>query len=135
VIVTYGSEDPSGLPQMLGELIEQNLARDPSRRRLLRPATIVIEAVDAEIAATLRISAASVEVSRGEALDPDVVIRADGRALLDLLAVRQRFGFADPLTREGRAILWDTLRGEIHVRPLVRRLPVLRRLTMLLSPH
>jgi hypothetical protein len=62
-------------------------------------------------------------------------VRADGRALLDLLAVRQRVGFADPLTREGRAILWDTLRGEIRVRPLVRRLPTLRRLTMLLSPH
>lgn len=135
MIVTYGPEDPSGLPQMLGELIEQNLARDPSRRRLLRRATIVIEALDAEVAATLRISEASIAISWGEVPDPDVAVRADGRALLDLLAVRQRFGFADPLSREGRAILWDTVRGRIHVRPLVRRLPVLRRLTMLLSPH
>jgi hypothetical protein len=135
VTVTYVDDDPSGLPQMLGQLIEQNLARDPDRRRLLRPATIVIEAVDAEVAATLRVAATGVEIAWGEDPHPDITVRADGRALLDLLAVRQRVGVADPLTREGRAILWDTLRGEIRVRPLVRRLPTLRRLTMLLSPH
>ena len=135
MIVTYLDEDPSGLPQMLGQLIEQNMVRDPSRDRLLKPATVVIEAVDAEIAATLRISLGGVAIAKGEDPRPDVTVRADGRALLDLLAVRQRFGFADPLAREGRAILWDTIRGEIRVRPLIRRLPTLRRLTMLLSPH
>jgi ubiquinone biosynthesis protein UbiJ len=135
VTVSYLDEDPSGLPQMLGQLIEQNLARDPSRRRLLRRATIVIEAVDAEVAATLRVSHDGIAIAWGEDGHPDITVRADGRALLDLLAVRQRFGFADPLTREGRAILWDTARGEIRVRPLIRRLPALRRLTMLLSPH
>lgn len=133
--VTYADDDPSGLPQMLGDLIEQNLARDPSRRRLLKPATIVIAAVDAEVAATLHVAATGVEISWGEDPRPDITVRADGRALLDLLAVKQRFGFADPLTHEGRAILWDTARGEIRVRPLIRRLPALRRLTMLLSPH
>lgn len=133
--VTYLDDDPSGLPQMLGELIEQNLARDPGRERLLRPATIVIEAVDAEVAASLRVNRDGVEIAWGERPDADITVRADGRALLDLLAVRQRLGFADPLTREGRAILWDTVRGEIRVRPLLRRLPTLRRLTMLLSPH
>jgi hypothetical protein len=135
VTVTYADDDPGGLPKMLGDLIEQNLARDPSRRRLLRPATIVIAAVDAEVAATLRVAATGVAISWGEDPCPDITVRADGRALLDLLAVKQRFGFADPLTREGRAILWDTVRGEIRVRPLIRRLPALRRLTMLLSPH
>ena len=133
--VTYVEEDPSGLPQMLGELIEQNLVRDPARRRFLKPATIVVEAVDAEVAVTLRVSRTGIAIARGEDARPDITVRADGRALLDLLAVRQRFGFADPLSREGRAILWDTVRGEIEVRPLIRRLPALRRLTMLLSPH
>jgi hypothetical protein len=135
VTVTYLDDDPSGLPQMLGELIEQNLVRRPERRRLLKRSTVVIEAVDAEVAATLRISPAGVVISWGEVPRPDITVRADGRALLDLLAVRQRFGFADPLSRDGRAILWDTVRGEISVRPLIRRMPALRRLTMLLSPH
>jgi ubiquinone biosynthesis protein UbiJ len=135
VTVTYVDDDPSGLPQMLGQLIEQNLARDPSRRRLLKRATIVIEAVDAQVTSTLRITPGGVEIAWGEDGRPDITVRADGRALLDLLAVRQRFGFADPFNREGRAILMDTIRGEIRVRPLIRRLPTLRRLTMLLSPH
>jgi hypothetical protein len=52
-----------------------------------------------------------------------------------MLAAKQRFGFADPLTRAGRAILWAIVRGEIEAQPLIRRLPTLRRLTMLLSPH
>lgn len=133
--VSYLDDDPSGLPQMLGDLIQQNLVRDPARRRLLKPGSVVIEAVDADVAATLRFSPGEVQIAWGEDPHADVTVRAEGRALLDLLGVRQRFGFADPLTREGRAILWGTLRGEIRVRPLIRRLPTLRRLTMLLSPH
>ena len=133
--VVYLDEDPNGLPKMLGDLIEQNLDRDPARGSLLKKASVVIEAVDAQVAATLRFSPGEVLIASGEDPNADVTVRADGRVLLDLLGARQRFGFADPLTREGRAILRDTLRGEIRVRPLIRRLPTLRRLTMLLSPH
>ena len=47
MIVTFVDAEPSGLAEMLGGLIEQNLAADPSRRRLLHPSVVTIDADDA----------------------------------------------------------------------------------------
>lgn len=62
-----------------------------------------------------------------------MVVAASAERLLQLAAAPLRFGVPDPLTREGRAILADILAGRVRVRGLLRRLPAVRRLTMLLS--
>jgi hypothetical protein len=133
VSIVHVDPQASGLPAMLGQMIEQNLERDPGRRRLLRPALVSIRVPDADVSASLRIRPGAVDVRRG--LDPDsqVVIRADADRVLALTAVPLRFGFPDVVRREGRAIVRDLLQGRIRVRGLVRHPVRVARLSMLLS--
>jgi hypothetical protein len=133
--VSFVHVDPgaTGLPAMLGQLIEQNLERDPRRRRVLRPSIVSIRVPDADISASVRIRPAGVEVRPG--LDPDaqVVIRADADRVLALTAVPLRFGFPDVLRAGGRAVVRDLLAGRIRVRGLLRHPVRVARLSMLLS--
>lgn len=131
--VTYADDEPNGLAELLGELIAQNLARDPARRRYLRPGIVVVESTDHEVAVTLRFTDGAVEIANGAGEGAHVHVRAQGRALLGLAGAPLRFGLPDALVSEGRAVLGDILRGHVEVRGLVSRLPAVRRLTMLLS--
>jgi hypothetical protein len=133
VSVTYADDEPNGLAELLGELIAQNLARDPGRRRYLRPGVVVVESTDHEVAATLRFADGAVEIANGAGEGAHVHIRAKGSALLGLAGAPLRLGLPDALAAEGRAVLGDIVRGHVEVRGLVSRLPAVRRLTMLLS--
>ncbi|HEX6844228.1 MAG TPA: hypothetical protein VF235_03845 [Actinomycetota bacterium] len=132
-VVRYDDAEPIGLAELLGRLIEQNLARDPSRHRYLRPALVTIEATDAEVGATLRFDEGSVRISMTPTHDAPVRIRAEGRRLFDMVASKTRFGLPDALSTDGRAVVRAILVGRIRVRGLLTHLPTLRRLTMLLS--
>ncbi len=134
-VVTYTDAEPEGLAELLGRLIEQNLARDPARHRLLKPALVTIEATDAEVGATLRILDGGVEVWMTPTLDAPIRIRAEGRRLFDMVASPTRLGLPDPFSRDGRAVVRSILAGRIRVRGLITRLPAIRRLTMLLSAN
>jgi hypothetical protein len=127
------AESPSGLSSMLGDLIEQNLARDPSRRRLLKPSVYAIEATDAQIAVTLRVHRHGVRIEEG--LDPTAVvrIRADSSALLSIPAAPLRLGFPDLASPQGRRVLGDILRGRVKISGLIRHPALVTRLTLLLS--
>jgi len=131
----YADAEPNGLASLLGELIRQNLQREPSRHRLLRPGVVAIESTDAEVAATLRFTEGSVEIANGADVGADVHVRAQGAALLGLAGAPLRFGFPDAASRQGRAVVADIVRGEIRVRGLVTRAAAVRRLTMLLSAN
>jgi hypothetical protein len=133
VSVTYGDPEPSGLASMLGRLIEQNLERDPSRRRLLRPAVATVESVDADVTVTLRFTGDRVVLTDGVAADAHVHVRADSAALLALAASPLLWGLPTPLDGRGRVLLLDIGRRRIAIRGLLRHLPTVRRLTMLLS--
>ncbi len=133
--VTFADDEPNGLSSLLGDLIGQNLQRDPARRRLLQPGVIAIESTDAEVAATLRFSRGSVEVANGADPRAPVRVRASGAALLELAGAPLRFGFPDAASKRGRAVVTDILRGEIRVHGLITRAVAVRRLTMLLSAN
>jgi hypothetical protein len=133
VTVTYDEPDPIGLAELLGRLTEQNLARDPGRRSLLRPAVVTIEATDAEVGATLRLDVGAMRISMVPDPDAPVRIRAEGERLFAMVAAPVRFGFPDPFSPEGRAVLAAIATGRIRVRGLLTHLPTIRRLTMLLS--
>ena len=47
--------EPSGLASMVADLIEQNLARDPTRSALLRRSVSVLDAHDVAVMVFLRI--------------------------------------------------------------------------------
>jgi hypothetical protein len=132
--VTIVDDDPSAFVRMLAGLIEANLRRSPERSRLLRPATVELEALDAGLAATVRLRPGVVEIAGGHA-NPgfDVRIRADSRDLLELAAAPLRWGFPDPLRPEGRSVLGAVVRGRVHITGLARHPSVLARVARLLS--
>lgn len=133
MIVTVVGPEPSGLASMVGELIEQNLARDPERRASLRPSVVVLDAADADVTVFLRIAPGEVRVGDGDVPDAHLRIRADSGRLLDLTNAPLRFGLPDVLTPEGRAIVGDLLGRRLRIRGLLRHPLRLARLTELLS--
>lgn len=131
--VTVIGPDPSGLAQMVGDLIEQNLARDPARRALVRRTVAVLDALDAGVTVFLRMGADGIRVGDGDVPDAHLRIRTSSERLLDLTTAPLRLGLPDPLKPEGRAIVADLLRGRIRIRGLLRHPLRLARLTKLLS--
>ena len=131
--VTVVAPEPSGLASMVAELIEQNLARDPGRRRLLHASVAVLEAPDAEVTVFLRIDPERVRVGDGDVPDAHLRIRADSGRLLDLTTAPLRFGLPDLLAPEGRAIVRDLFAGRLRIRGLMRHPRRLAMLTKLLS--
>jgi hypothetical protein len=133
VTVTVVGPEPSGLAQMVADLIEQNLARDPARRTLLRPTVAVLDAPDADVTVFLRIARDDVRVGDGDVPDADLRIRASSDRLLDLTTAPLRIGLPDVLRPEGRSIVVDLVRRRIWIRGLLRHPLRLARLTQLLS--
>ena len=131
--VTFRRDDPVGLVAIVGDLLAANLARDPGRRRLLRDESSALLAIDAEVGVTVRCTPWGALVTAGADPGARVVVAASAGGLLRLAAAPLRFGLPDALTPEGRAVLADILAGRVRVRGLLRRLPAVRRLTMLLS--
>jgi hypothetical protein len=133
VTVTALGSRPSGLTTLVAELLEQNLARDPGRRRLLRRCVAVLEAPDAGVTIHLRIAPEEVRVGDGDVPDAHLRVRADAERLLGLTTAPLRLGLPDVTRPEGRAVIRDLLRGRLRVRGLVRHPLRLARLTSLLS--
>jgi hypothetical protein len=133
VTVTVVGPEPSGLASMVAQLIEQNLARDPERRGLLRPSVVVLDAADADVTVFLRIAPGEVRVEDGDVPDAHLSIRADAGRLLDLTTAPLRFGLPDLVSAEGRAIGGDLVGRRLRIRGLLRHPLRLARLTKLLS--
>ena len=131
--VTVVGGEPSGLASMVADLIEQNLARDPTRTGLLRRSVAVLDALDADVTVFLRIERDGVRVGDGDVPDAHLRIRSDSGRLLDLTTAPLRAGLPDPLRPEGRAIVGDLVRRRIRIRGLFRHPLRLVRLTKLLS--
>ena len=132
--VVLADAEPNGLARMLAGLLEANLDRRPGRAALLRPAVVEVDAADAGVVVTVRLDGRGVRVSNGAAAPrPDVRVRASGHDLLALSAAPLRFGFPDPLRREGRAVLGLIVSGKVRVSGMVRHPVVLSRFSRLLS--
>jgi hypothetical protein len=133
VTVRYAIDDPQGLVAMIGELLRQNLARDPGRAELLRDGVAALAATDAGVAVTLRMSPGTVVVEPGADPAAQVLVASDGVRLLELAATPLRGGLPDPARAAGRRALADILTGRVRVRGLTRHLGLVRRLNRLLT--
>ena len=134
VRVRYGDAEPSGLAQMLGGLIEANLAAHPDREALVaKRATYCIRARDAGVDVSIRFSPEEVTVRNGVVGRPNVRIETDSDSLIGLSSVPLRFGFPDAMTKEGREVNRKLFRRELKVHGLVRHPGKLARLNKLLS--
>jgi hypothetical protein len=133
VTVSVEGEEPSGLASMLADLLRGNVAADPSRARLLRECVTTLEAADAGVVATIRLSPGHAVVADGAASRAHLRVRTSGEGLLALAAAPLRFGFPDPFTRDGRGVLRDIVRGRLRIGGLVSHPIRAARLTKLLS--
>jgi hypothetical protein len=133
VSISVVGPEPSGLAVMVAELIEQNLARDRTRRRLLRPSVVVLDVPDAEVTVFLRIHPDAVRVGDGDVADAHLRLQADSGRLLGLTTAPLRLGLPDLLAPEGRAIVRDLLTRRLRIRGLLRHPLRLARVTHLLS--
>lgn len=133
--VVFVETEPNGLATMVGELIRANLERDPERQRLLRGASVGLTAPDAGVSVTLHVARGGpVTIANGRVgAKPDLRIRADSHALLELASAPLRFGFPDPLRREGRAVIRKLFAGEVRVAGMLLHPRKLARFTMLMS--
>jgi hypothetical protein len=135
VTVRYDRAEPEGLASMLGELIAQNLLRDPRRHRLLRPAVVVVRARDAGVGVSIRLRPGDVLVSHGADPSARVRVSATGHDLLAMAGAPLLFGLPDVRTTRGRSVVAGIVTGRIRVRGLLLRPGTVRRFTMLLSAH
>jgi len=133
VVHIEGADEVSGLAVMVGTLIEQNLERDPSRLRLLRPSLTCLSATDADVSITIRTSPGRVEICDGLADEAQVTISSDSARLLDLTATPLRFGLPDAFDPRGRAMLGNVIRRRVRIRGMVLHPRLLARLASLLS--
>lgn len=131
--VRIEGEEPSGLAAMMAGLIEQNLGRHPSRARLVGDCVASLEAADAGVTITLLLSPRGVVVADGAAAKAHLRVRTSGEGLLALAAAPLRFGFPDPFTPDGRAVLHDIARGRLRIGGLLAHPVRAARLTKLLS--
>jgi len=133
VTVGYVDHEPGAFATMVGGLIEANLERDPSRRRLLRPSVAAIVAQDAGVSVTIRTSPEGVEIANGVSPDAAVEIVADSLHLLELTAVPLRFGLPDAFDRRGRRVLGHVVAGRVRIRGMLIHPRSAVRLSALLS--
>jgi len=136
VAVTFADAEPTGIAELIGRLLEENLAAHPDRVALLRPAVVEIRATDAGVAARVELAPGRVLV-RGAGDAPgerrDVEIAASSADLLEVAAAPLLGGLPDPRRREGRAVLGAIATRRIRISGLVTRLGIVRRFARLLS--
>lgn len=130
----FADAEPNGLATLIGGLIEANLEHHPDRVALLRPAVIDLEAVDAGVAVSIRMTPASVTIANGTS-NPgaDLRLRADSMSLVELAGTPLRLGLPDALHREGRLVVRKLAARRIRIDGAVRHPAMLSRLARLLS--
>jgi len=133
--VALEGPEPSGLAELLAGLLEQHLALEPERAAHLRPSVVVLEAPDAGVAVTVRLSPGAISVSDGVAAEAHLRVVAPADRLLALAGAPLRAGLPDPLHRDGRAVLADVVTGRVRVHGMLRHPRRLARFTSLLSVH
>ena len=127
----------NGLAHMVAGLILQNLQDHPAKRgdfaRLHGRISIVAE--DAGVAMTLEFGNDSLIVHDGIVGIPDISVRAksDDIVQMSLLELTRRFALPNPRGAATREIVDKSRRGEVRVFGALLHLPMLLRLTRLLS--
>jgi hypothetical protein len=131
------SAEQNGLAQMVAGLILQNLLEHPGKREdfaRLR-GRIAIVAEDADVAMTLAFEGNMVTVSDGIVGVPEVTVRARSEDIvqLSLLELIPRFGLPNPLGPATKEIFLRSQAGHVRVYGALLHIPMLLRLSRLLS--
>lgn len=129
--------DDNGFALMLAELIRQNLDDHPHKQRdffkLSGRVAIVVE--DAGVAVTLRFDAGRLTVHDGIVGIPDLTIRADSDDVtqMSLMELLPRVGLPDPRGSATKHVLRASREGRIRMYGALPNLPMVLRLTRIMS--
>jgi hypothetical protein len=129
--------DDNGFAIMLQDLLQQNLVDHPDKRRdfarLLGRVAIVVE--DIGVSVTLEFESGSLTLHHGIVGIPDVTIRAssDDVMKMSLVELVPRVGLPDFRKANAREVLRASRDGRIRVYGGLVNLPMLVRLTRLMS--
>ncbi len=138
-----GAEE-NGLAMMLRDLVSQNLDAKPHKLGDFRAlqGSVSIVADDADVALTMRFEAGGkLTIHDGIVGIPDVTIRGPSDAVLALsnmpLATRLGLPIPDPRDREAvktvRTVMGAMREGKLHVYGMAFHLPMMMRLTKVMS--
>lgn len=144
-----GAED-NGLAVMLADLVSQNLEAKPHKRGdfdalAANGGSVSIVADDAEVALTMRFHDGKLTIHDGIVGIPDVTIRGGSDTILALsnlpltptLGPLKGMPFPNPRDKEAvktvRAVMAELTSGRFHIYGLVFHLPLLMRLTRVMS--
>lgn len=129
--------DDNGFALMLSELIRQNIEDHPDKQRdfLRLSGRVAIVVEDAEVAVTLRFDAGRLTVHHGIVGIPDLTIRAgsDDITQMSLMELLPRVRLPDPRGSVTRSILRASREGRIQMYGALANLPLVVRLTRILS--
>jgi len=128
-------DEPNGLAQMIGGLVEANAAQDPAKERLLESArgAVQIDVPDAGVVIGLKFVPGALTVTSGPIAGANLRIVADSETLMSLSTVPLRMGLPDVVTPQGREVAAALFRGRLKLRGLPMGLPMLVRLSRLLN--
>lgn len=140
-----GAED-NGLAMMLRDLVRQNLEAKPHKSGDFQElhGNVAIVADDADVALTMRFERGGrLRIFDGIVGIPDVTIRGPSEAVLALsnmpLATRLGLPIPDPRDQQGvktvRSVIGAMREGKLHLHGMVFHLPLVMRLTKVMSIH
>ncbi len=122
---------------MLAELIRQNLDDHPEKRRDFARLTgrVSIVAQDSNVSATLMFEGGQLRVHGGIVGIPDVTVRTtiDQLMNMSLVELRGRLRLPDPRGEATRTMLEAQKQGQIRIYGMWPNIPLLLRLTRVMS--
>jgi hypothetical protein len=134
-IKVHESAEENGMAMMVAQLMRDNIASSSYKAlcfKLLK-ATVAIEATDAEVTATLLFNRGSCIIYDGAEGKPDVRIKAESEAILELSAVKIVAGMPFYLDQTGLSVLSKILRRDIKVEGMLFHPLSVNLLTIVLS--
>lgn len=134
-VVLASGDEASGLANMLGTLLAQNVERHPEKYRDFRKvnAAVVFDITDLGSAVTLSFSGDTCTVLEGAVGKPRVRLRTDSATLMGMSQVRiGALGLPNYLDPAGRAVLQAMAKGKLRIQGM-RHLSTLNRVTRLFS--
>jgi hypothetical protein len=129
--------DDNGFALMVSELIRQNVEDHPAKRRdfdRLR-GRVALVVSDARVAVTLEFARGGLVVHDGIVGIPDLTIRADSDWItqMSLMEMMPRLGLPDPRGENTRKVFEASSAGEIKMVGALVNLPLVLRLTRVMS--
>lgn len=144
VSLAPGAED-NGFAAMMGDLVRQNLEAKPHKRKdfdvLVANVAIVVE--DADVALTLCFDGGALTIRDGVSGVPDATIRGDADSVIAMsnVPLSRRFGvpWASPRDKQSvealKAFFKASTDGRVHVYARLGAIPILGKLTRIMSVH